>query len=160
MTRAHLLAQAAVMGGLCIIAACGSKNGGNATNTAASQDTIITPAQFPTPKAGYWAETNVDNGGQPQTRYECENGQPVSANDVGSGCTSVLFKHMADGGYSVDASCSGSDGGTKNMHAVFRGDPNSAFTLDWQRTSGGAGQPTTTETHHEDAHFAGPCPSG
>jgi len=158
MTRAHLLAQLAILGGLALLGACGSKGGGEAAANTAAQDTIITPAQFPTPKAGYWAETNTDNGGSPQTHYECENGKPISADDLGSGCTSVIFKKLADGSYSVEVSCT-SDGQTKNTRMVFKGDPNSAFTLDGVRTSGSAGQPTTTETHHEDAHFAGPCPS-
>jgi hypothetical protein len=156
MKRTHLMALA----GLCLLAACGK--GGNVApaNTApAPVDTVITPAQFPTPKAGYWAETDTDNGGTPETRYQCENGAPISTSDMAEGCSSLLFKHLANGSYTIDMQCS-SDGVTKSTHVVFKGDPNSAFSMDGTRTSGGPGQPTTSETHHEDAHFAGPCPSG
>src|SRR5580704_14628082 len=156
MKRTHLMALV----GLCLLAACG-KGGGNvaAANTApAPVDTVITPAQFPTPKAGYWAETDTDNGGTPETRYQCENGTPISTSDMAEGCSSLLFKHLANGSYTIDMQCS-SDGVTKSTHVVFKGDPNSAFSMDGTRTSCGPGQPTTSQTHPEDAHFAGPCPS-
>ena len=151
------------LAGLCLVAACGK--GGNSTTgagnaaPAAPVDQVITAAQFPVIKAGYWAHTEVDNGGAPQTSYVCEHGDPINASDMGDGCPTVVFKHMANGDYDIDAKCF-ADGVTKNTHIVFKGDLNSSFTVDGLVTGTAPGTATTTDTHHIDSHYACPCPSG
>jgi hypothetical protein len=131
-----------------------------AANTAppAPVDTVITPAQFPVPKAGYWAETTVSNGGTPNTRYECEKGTPIDTSDMAQGCASLVLKHLADGDYTLDAKCY-DDGYTETRHITFHGDPNANLSLDASQVKSQPGEATTTTTVHEDAHFAGPCPS-
>jgi len=144
-----------------LLAGCG-KPAGNAANTAATNaapvDTVITAAQFPVMKVGYWEETKVDNGGAPQVEYRCERDNPLNLN-MGSDCTTMTVKHLASGDYTVDVKCTESDGTTRNDHGVLHGDANSNFTLTTTETRTQPGEPTSTDTHRIDAHYAGPCPT-
>lgn len=152
--------RAAGLAGLCLIAGC-SKGASIAANTApaAPADTVITAAQFPSPKAGYWEHTELDNGGAPQTSYACEAVDPINPSEMGDHCSSVVIKHTAQGDYTIDLTCPGDSGAVKTAHFVMRGDPNANYSLDAKIVTTAPGQPSMTDVRHQDSHFAGPCPT-
>ena len=149
------------LAGLCLIAGCAPKSGGGAAANVATPpaDAVITAAQFPQPKLGYWEHTELDNGGAPKTTYDCETNNALDPAELAAHCASLVIKHTAQGDYTIDLTCPGDSGAMKTAHFVMKGDPNVSYSLDAKIVTTTPGQPTMTDVRHQDSHFAGPCPT-
>ena len=145
------LARAVVCLALVVLAGC-SKPG-------AAGDVVITQADLPKMKPGFWVTSVSENGGVATTSQHCETGEAVGMADVSKECSKFVFKRTPAGAIVIDADCA-SDGSSSTMHMTVSGDYNARVTGDAQVTMKLPGNPPMVVATHAESHYVGPCPAG
>jgi hypothetical protein len=175
-TSMHISRTAVVIAGLCVLAACGPKPGGNAAaggaaNSAAGGGGASTTASaggdggqtvdfsaLPHPRGGLWQETLDDGDGKPSVTTSCLSGKtPVMK--VPKDCSQFTFKKTLLGAYVMDMACT-MDGGSMSAHAEMNGDFQNAMTSDMTMNINITGQPARVMKMHTDLKYLGPCAPG
>jgi hypothetical protein len=164
---------AVVIAGLCVLAACGPKPGGNATAAGATNsaggggpaaatggggDQVVNLSDLPRPRGGLWQET-LDNGdGHPSVTTTCFSGQaPVMT--IPKDCSQFTFKHTLLGAYVMDMACT-MDGGSMSAHSEMHGDFQNSMSSDMTMNINMTGQPARVMKMHTDLKYTGPCAPG
>ncbi|HEX3918196.1 MAG TPA: DUF3617 family protein [Caulobacteraceae bacterium] len=173
VSRTAVVIAGPFLAGLLLLAACGPKPGGNATNAAtnaagggsassgaapAGGDQAVNLGDLPHPRGGQWQETLDDGDGKPDVTTTCLSGR-TPAMKVPPGCSQFTFKRTMLGAYVMDMSCS-TEGNTMTAHGEMSGDFQNSATSDMTMTMAIAGQPPRTIKMHTDMKYIGPCAPG
>ncbi|HEY1752203.1 MAG TPA: hypothetical protein VGG29_13155 [Caulobacteraceae bacterium] len=169
MRRTVVVAAAA---GLMMAAACsqgggsgntaatnGAGGAGQAAKPASGPDIVISAADMPHVKAGYWARVETTNGQGAQVTHSCESGKPVDFGKTPKECSSFALKRTFLGAIVLDGACK-SGPVSSTMHVTISGDFDSHYVTDGAATITMEGRPPTSFATHTEAKYLGPCPPG
>ncbi len=161
---------AIAIAGLCLLAACGPKPGGNAAAgsasaggaaggaTAGGPDQVLNFSDLPHPKAGLWQETMDDGDGKPSNETMCLSGKVPNVK-MPKGCSQFTLKRTFMGAIVMDMNCAEPEF-TMVSHGQITGDMQSQMSSDMTMTMTMKGQPARTTKMHTEAHYLGPCAPG
>ncbi len=123
------------------------------------QPKVVTPAQLPHVKPGYWEETVTDNGTAMDPSHDCSDGTlRLPGALMPAGCTSEPVTTLdAKGEVAVDWSCSAS-GATTIEHTTVSGDFNASYAIDSVTTTTASGAAPHVTTLHQQFKYLGACP--
>jgi hypothetical protein len=161
-----------LLAGTALLAACGKSGQPAAPASAAPPsaapasaapesggDTVITAAQLPVPKAGYWETTTTSNGGAPEVSHTCQSGKPIDPK-LGHSCANFTIKRTFTGAYVIDGACS-ENGVSSSMHITVQGDfLGGGYTSDGKGSVTVPNHGTMEFNTHSVSKYVGPCPAG
>jgi hypothetical protein len=145
---------------LALITACAPKPEQRAGAPAARADQVITAADLPRPRPGYWERSVSTSGGPARVSHFCQSSAPVPIGDVGRGCSAFTYKRTFLGQILIDAACSEGPIST-TLHVAISGDFKSSYVTDGAMTLTLQGHPPQRFVTHAEARYLGAdCPPG
>jgi hypothetical protein len=153
---------ALVVLGLGLIAACGPKSeqGSGGAPAAKSSDQVITAAEMPRPRPGYWERRVSADGGVPRVTHFCQSDAPATIGDVGRGCSAFTYRRTLAGRVLIDAACAEGPIST-TLHVTMSGDFNASYATDSEMSLTLQGHPPQRFVTHAEARYLGAdCPPG